>query len=157
MKTAYQLRQQAEALRSQAAQIDTEARRLDREERAAKLRENEAIPVDRGDRRLTNGQPVPDDNSHTEITATGQQKAYVVLSAAERSKGFVRPFRDAYRHLRCGHITTMVRALAETYARDPFFYSGTFCATCRSHFPTGEDGEFTWYEIDGREGAKVGT
>jgi hypothetical protein len=157
MKTASQLWQEAEALRSQAAQIDVEARRLDRAERAAKLRENEAIPVNRDDRRLTNGQPVPDDNSHTEITAGGQQKAYVVLSEAERSKGFVRPFRDAYRHLKCGRITAMGRSLAETYARDPFFYGGTFCAMCQGHFPVGEDGEFTWYEMDGTEGQKVGT
>ena len=85
------------------------------------------------------------------------QKAYVVLSEAERAKGFVRPFRDAYRHLKCGKITTMGRAIAETYARDPEFYSGTFCTTCRAHFPVGEDGEFTWYEMDGSEGPKVGT
>lgn len=53
--------------------------------------------------------------------------------------------------------STMGRALAETYARDPDFYSGTFCSTCRDHFPVGEDGEFTWYEMDGRDGPKVGT
>lgn len=89
--------------------------------------------------------------------ASGQQKGYVVLSDAERSKGFVRPVRDAYRHSKCGAITTMGRSLAETYARDPSFYSGTFCSTCRNHFPVGEDGEFTWYENDGTEGPKVGT
>ena len=94
---------------------------------------------------------------HREIQPSGQQKDYVVLSEAERGRGFVRPYRDAYRHLKCGAITTMGRALAETYARDPDFYSGTFCATCRSHFPVGEDGEFTWYEMDGRDGPKVGT
>jgi hypothetical protein len=69
----------------------------------------------------------------------------------------VRPFRNAYRHAVCGKITTMSREIAETYARDPTFYSGTFCATCRGHFPVGEDGQFTWYEMDGREGPKVGT
>jgi hypothetical protein len=105
---------------------------------------------------LTDGSPVTPD--HREIDpATGMQKAYVVLSADERSKGFVRPYRDAYRHQICGAITTMGRALAETYARQPSFYSGTFCATCRSHFPVGQDGQFTWYEMDGREGPKVGT
>jgi hypothetical protein len=65
--------------------------------------------------------------------------------------------RDAYRHLKCGKITTMSRDIAETYARDPQFYNGTFCTTCRNHFPIGEDGEFTWYENDGSEGPKVGT
>jgi len=87
----------------------------------------------------------------------GLQKGYVVLSEAERKRGFVRPFRDAYRHQKCGAITTMSRPLAETYARDPGFYSGTFCSTCRAHFPVGAEGEFTWYEMDGREGPKVGT
>ena len=114
-------------------------------------------PVDRSAQRLTNGQPVPDDRSHAELTASGQQKAYVVLTEAERAKGFVRPVRDAYRHSVCGKITTMSRDLAETYARDPYFYSGTFCTTCRKHLPVGEDGEFNWYENDGREGPKVGT
>lgn len=105
---------------------------------------------------LTDGSPVTPD--HREIDpATGQQKGYVVLSAEERAKGFVRPYRDAYRHQTCGGITTMGRALAETYARAPGFYSGTFCSTCRAHFPVGKDGEFTWYEMDGREGPKVGT
>lgn len=95
---------------------------------------------------------------HRDINpATGQQKGYVVLSADERAKGFVRPFRDAYRHEKCGTITTMSRDIAATYAREPHFYSGTFCSSCRSHFPVGADGEFTWYEMDGTEGPKVGT
>lgn len=113
------------------------------------------IPVDRNARTLTDGSPVTDD--HREInSATGQQKGYVVLSQEERTRGFVRPFRDAYRHAKCGAITTMGRSIAETYARDPKFYSGTFCSTCRAHFPVGADGEFTWYEMDGTEGPKVG-
>jgi hypothetical protein len=123
---------------------------------AAKRKAAEAIPVDRDARQLSGGGPVTDD--HREINpATGLQKGYVVLSPSERTKGFVRPFRDAYRHQKCGAITTMSRDIAETYARDPEFYSGTFCSTCRGHFPVGEDGEFTWYEMDGREGPKVGT
>lgn len=115
-----------------------------------------AIPVDRSARQLSGGGPVTED--HREIKPeSGQQKGYVVLTPAERAKGFTRPFRDAYRHLKCGKITTMSRDIAETYARDPGFYSGTFCTTCRAHFPVGENGEFTWYEMDGREGPKVGT
>lgn len=105
---------------------------------------------------LSDGSPVSAD--HREIDPTsGQQKGYVVLSADERAKGFVRPYRDAYRHAACGKITTMARSIAETYAREPSFYSGTFCTTCRAHFPVGEGGEFTWYEMDGTEGPKVGT
>jgi len=91
---------------------------------------------------------------HREIEAdTGMQKGYVVLAEEERAKGFVRPYRDSYRHLKCGTVTTMGRTLSETYARDPDFYSGTFCAGCRSHFPVGEDGEFVWT----RDSQKVGT
>ncbi len=114
------------------------------------------IPVDRSARQLSGGGAVTED--HREIKPeSGQQKGYVVLTPTERAKGFVRPYRDAYRHLKCGKITTMSRDIAETYARDPEFYSGAFCTTCRGLFPVGENGEFTWYEMDGREGPKVGT
>lgn len=86
------------------------------------------------------GGPLPD--RHTEINpATGQQKAYVVLTAEERAKGFVRPVRDSYIHKPCGVLTRMARDLAETYARNPKFYSGTFCVECRGHFPLDE---FVW-------------
>jgi hypothetical protein len=102
---------------------------------------------------LTNGQPVPDDHSHREINpTTGQQKAYVVLSEEERSKGLIRPVRRSYVHQKCGVVTKMGQALAETYARDPYFYSGTFCVACGVHLPVGEDGEFVW-----EDGTKVGT
>ena len=101
---------------------------------------------------LTDGSPVTPD--HKEIDPnTGMQKGYVVLSEVERAKGFVRPYRDSYIHEKCGVLTKMGRSIAETYARDPFFYSGTFCAGCGSHFPIGEDGEFVW---DGTS-EKVGT
>lgn len=46
---------------------------------------------------------------------------------------------------RCNVVTTMGQALAETYARNPSFYGGTFCAACRKHYPLVE---FTW-EPDG--------
>lgn len=75
---------------------------------------------------------------------TGMQHKYVVLSEAERARGFVRPVRTSYIHEKCGTVTTMGLAIAETYARDPHFYGGTFCVGCRSHFPVGEDGEFVW-------------
>jgi hypothetical protein len=92
---------------------------------------------------LTDGSEVTPD--HREINpVTGMQKGYVVLSKEERAKGFVRPVRDKYVHIFCGTETTMGDSLAETYARDPYFYSGTFCAHCRKHFPVGPDGEFFW-------------
>jgi hypothetical protein len=83
----------------------------------------------------------------------GQQRGYVVLSDAERARGFVRPVRRSYVHLKCGAVTTMGERLAETYARDPAFYDGTFCATCRAHFPVGPEGEFVWKGTN----EKVGT
>lgn len=90
---------------------------------------------------------------HRELRPDGQQKGYVVLAEEERAKGFVRPVRRSYKHLACGGVTTMGQTLAETYARDPEFYSGTFCAICRRHYPVGKDGEFVW---DGTD-IKVGT
>ncbi len=131
--------------------------RKERESLVGKLLKAVPKPVDRSAQVLISGEPVPEDRSHTELKPNGQQKDYVVLTADERGKGFVRPYRDAYRHLKCGKITTMSRSIAETYARDPFFYSGTFCTTCGFHFPIGEDGEFTWHEMDGTTGPKVGT
>lgn len=100
---------------------------------------------------LADGSPVKPD--HREIQPNGQQKDYVVLAAEERAKGFVRPVRRSYLHQKCGVVTTMGQALAETYARDPFFYSGTFCCGCGAHFPVGDSGEFVWVGTD----EKVGT
>lgn len=87
------------------------------------------------------------------IDEKGMQESYLVLSDEERAKGFVRPVRRTYIHDRCGGATTMGQAIAETYARDPKFYGGTYCAGCRTHFPVGEDGQFVW---DGTD-QKVGT
>lgn len=101
---------------------------------------------------MTDGSEVYE--GHREINPnTGQQHGYVVLSAEEREKGYVRPVRDCYTHLVCGHSTTMAKPIAETYARQPDFYSGTFCGYCRGHFPVGEHGEFVWKGTD----EKVGT
>ena len=88
---------------------------------------------------LTDGSPVTED--HRDLKENGQQKGYVVLSDEERKKGFIRPVRNSYVHLKCKTSTKMGDALAETYARDPKFYSGTFCCTCSDHFPLEE---FVW-------------
>lgn len=78
-----------------------------------------------------------------QVKPDGQNEAYLVLSEEERAKGFVRPVRRSYVHQKagCGTMTTMGLALAETYARDPKFYSHTFCAGCRTHLPVEE---FVW-------------
>lgn len=152
------------------------------------------ITDDRDDPRLTHGvdeKPVP------------QADVYLVLSEEERAKGFVRPYRDRYRHVGipgpthplrdltpeeqerhnsdrgyvsfedypesespvtgrfwtqaqldaarpCGAVTTMGRALSETYSRDPGFYGATFCCACQMHRPVNE---FVW----DADGTKVGS
>jgi hypothetical protein len=110
------------------------------QEESERIRIENLPPVDRNCRTLTDGSPVTED--HREIDpATGMQKGYVVLCDKERAKGFVRPVRRSYRHLKCNAVTTMGLALAETYARDPTFYGGTFCCVCHTHFPLDE---FVW-------------
>ena len=88
----------------------------------------------------------------TTLREDGQQKDYLVLSEAERAKGFVRPVRLVYKHEVCGTETKTSLAIAESYARNPAFYSGTFCVRCGSHFSVGAEGEFVWLD-----GSKVGT
>lgn len=101
------------------------------------------LTTDPNDPRLghgSNDEPVP------------QNEAYLVLSDEERAQGFVRPYRAAYKHLTCGTVTTMGRAIAETYARQPSFYGATYCVHCSMHKPVGPDGEFEWLD-----GSKVGS
>lgn len=85
---------------------------------------------------------------------TGMQQTYLVLSDEERSKGFIRPVRRTYIHLKCGTVTTMGQAIAETYARNPGFYGGTYCVHCKGHSPVGAGGEFVWDRP--REGTPLG-
>ncbi len=88
----------------------------------------------------TSGEPVA--KVCAEQTGTeGQYKSYVVLCPDERKKGFVKPVRHTYRHRVCGSMTSMGQALAETFARDPWFYGGTFCVSCNVHKPLTE---FEW-------------
>jgi hypothetical protein len=68
------------------------------------------------------------------LRGDGQQEAYLVLSDEERAKGVIVPFRRVTRHLACGTVTTIPVACAETYARNPYFYGGTFCCHCGKHF-----------------------
>lgn len=96
--------------------------------------------VDRTARCLTDGSPENDE--YREIDpATGQQKDHVVLTPEERAKGFARPVRKSYVHIACDGATTMGLSIAETYARDPKFYSKTFCVHCKGYFPVDE---FRW-------------
>jgi hypothetical protein len=121
---------------------------------------NTEVPeVDRSKRCTTSGNP--ETPEHREIDpVTGQQKDYIILCEEERKKGFVRPLRRSYVHIGkppdgekveypyrkifpggCGTRTQMGLSIAETYARDPGFYTGTFCVTCQTHLPLEE---FVW-------------
>lgn len=96
------------------------------------------------DRRvLTDGSRVHPEHSRIN-PETGMQRGYVVLNERERAKGFVEPVRQIYTHTECGQDTFMNQPLAETYAREPSFYTATYCAVCRKHRPVGEHGEFVW-------------
>ena len=84
------------------------------------------------------------------VRPDGQNEVYLILSEEERAKGFVRPVRRKYLHLKCGGVTTMGQALCETYARDPKFYGATMCVHCGKHFhlQTADGWQFLW-EPDG--------
>lgn len=92
----------------------------------------------------TSGEPVAKVRAE-QTESAGQHKAYLILCDEERKKGFVKPYREWYRHKTCGTTTSMSRPIAETYARDPYFYGATFCCRCNTHKPLAE---FTW-EPDG--------
>lgn len=109
--------------------------------------------VDRAAQTTTDGRPVDEVRAEQREQGNRMHDSYIVLTDEERAKGFVRPVRKSYRHLKCGSITTMGAKIAETYARSPDFYGSTMCVACGSHFPVGADGEFLW---DGST-EKVGT
>lgn len=136
--SANQARNLAELLLKKANESETNTRRKQEEIRYKQAAE---IPVDRNARVLTNGKLEFEMPDYREIQPGGQQKAYVVLSPEERAKGFIRPVRRSYQHNKCKAVTTMSRDLAETYARDPKFYSGTYCSMCANHFDVSQ---FVW-------------
>ena len=70
-----------------------------------------------------------------------QNKAYLVLSEDEIAKGYVKPYRDTYKHLTCNTTTKMNSTISATYARDPYFYGATYCCNCMMHKPLNE---FVW-------------
>ena len=127
------LRQAVEAERAHSAKLEAD-------------RFASAPPVDRSKTCTTSGEPV-DQVRAGQTESTGMHKSYIVLCEEERAKGFVRPYRDRYKHLTCGGVTAMGRALSETYARDPKFYGATFCVNCNAHHPVDQ---FVW-TADGQQ------
>jgi hypothetical protein len=137
--------EQAEGL---AATLTRQAREAQRAQREAVEAERIANlpPADRSKLCTTDGRS-PADARASQTNETGQHQSYIVLCEDERKKGFVRPYRDSYRHTTCSTVTTMGRALSETYARDPGFYGATFCCGCNRHLPVSE---FVW-TADGQQ------
>jgi len=88
----------------------------------------------------------PDLKRGADDTPVEQQSTYLVLSEEDRAQGFVKPLRREYIHKVCNKITVCNLEIAETYARDPTFYGGTYCTTCKMHRPLSE---FKW--DDGEE------
>lgn len=68
----------------------------------------------------------------SESPVTGKFLTQAEYDALQSSKDYVGG---------CGALTTMGRALSETYARDPKFYGATFCVGCNKHIPVDE---FVW-------------
>jgi hypothetical protein len=139
-----QARSLAASLSSKAIVAEMELRRAIEAERIASL-----PPADRTKLCTTDGRS-PEAARASQTNDTGQHASYIVLCDTERAKGFVRPYRDRYQHTTCGGVTTMGRALSETYARDPSFYGATFCCQCNRHLPVSE---FVWTA----DGAVVGS
>lgn len=50
----------------------------------------------------------------------------------------------------CGVLTKMNQSIAETYAREPKFYSATFCIGCGGHLPVNE---FLWDDTNEEVGS----
>lgn len=92
----------------------------------------------------------------SKVGPDGMQETYLVLPEDQRDEAhLIRPVRDTYKHLVCGATTTMNHAIAQTYASRPNYYRGTYCASCRDHYPVGpieNGGQFEWLD-----GEAVGT
>ncbi|MDG6917508.1 MAG: hypothetical protein JRM85_07960 [Nitrososphaerota archaeon] len=65
---------------------------------------------------------------------------------------YVAPLRDSYIHIKCGGQTIMygMDGVIRTYATNPGFYGGTFCAVCHGYFPLVIEGapQFRWSADD---------
>jgi len=92
-----------------------------------------------------------DDGSHvTEDYTTidpvsGQQKRYIVIEESQRQKNLTRPLQFSYIHSTCGTVTKISKSIAETFAKNPKFYTHTFCCKCQRHLPLKE---FIWSDDD---------
>jgi hypothetical protein len=84
----------------------------------------------------------PDGFDYGEEKEDGQYENYPTIDSGE----FEQPVRDTYIHGECGTATTMRGDLPESVARDPEYYTKTFCAGCNKHVPVSE----VRWESDGK-------
>ena len=101
--------------------------------------------------------PRPPVNPLRDLTADEQDKikfGYVKFEEYLESEGSVSGRYWTQEQLDriggCGTVTTMGLSIAETYARDPKFYGGTFCCGCGKHLPVDE---FVWEGTGERVGS----
>lgn len=90
----------------------------------------------------------PDDFDYGEQREDGQYENYPTIGAGDVQQA---P-RDTYVHVDgCGQTTSMTGDLPVSVARDPEYYSKTYCAGCQEHVPVEEvewdDGE-DWVVAD---------
>lgn len=71
----------------------------------------------------------------------GQYENYPTSQEGE----FVAPIRNMYKHSICGGLTWCSDGIAETYAKNPTYYTRTYCSSCQDHFPISE---FSWHVDD---------
>jgi hypothetical protein len=96
----------------------------------------------------------------SELQSNRQQVAYLVLPDEEIELGLIRPLRLSYQHVACGTVTRVGLAIAQTFARQPSFYTRTFCVACRGHFPLktyDDSGATPRYQFFWEDGWPVGT
>lgn len=85
---------------------------------------------------------MPDDFDYGEKKEDGQYENYPTIDEGE----FEQEPRSTYIHVDgCGKATTMSKSLVKSVARNPDYYSHTFCSGCTEHVPVEEvqwkDGE----------------
>lgn len=94
-----------------------------------------------------------------ELQTNRQQVAYLVLPEEEIELGLIRPLRQSYQHVVCGWVTRIGLTIAQTFARQPSFYTQTFCVACRAHFPLkkyDDTGTIPQYQFYWQDGSPVG-
>lgn len=85
----------------------------------------------------------PGDFDYGEQREDGQYENYPTVDEGE----FEQEPRDSYVHGECGTVTTMRGDLPESVARDPEYYTKTYCAGCQEHVPVEE----VHWEEDGED------